>query len=290
MQKLITFLYSFKQTFTSPTYYADIIQARFSFSLKFYFTYFLLYTLVATTIVSLRIFLPFGSFLETVPGNINRMYPSELEITIEDGVLSTNVVEPYFIPMTVFNPLIESFDEHVLGETAGPQNVVVIDTGAYLEAYEGYDTFALITDTDIIYTNDDGNREVVSLKDIDSLTVNKSAVSKILTVVEPYMQTIVPILIVFFFVFMSIVFPAFGLLYILWIGLLVFVSAKLWNVPVGYSKSYQMGLHLVVIPTTIFGLLGLFDITYTFPFRDTVIYLILATFIFRSIQKATKKK
>src|SRR3989338_10045104 len=94
-----SFIHALKGTFTSPDYYKTIIAAPFSFSLKFFYLVFFLYAIVATIFFTVKWAPEVESIIRNVPSAITRAYPEELTITINKGEVTTNVVEPYLIPI-----------------------------------------------------------------------------------------------------------------------------------------------------------------------------------------------
>src|SRR3989338_10218443 len=99
MSKIAIFFYVLKRTFTSPAYYADILKAPFSFSLKFFLLYFFFFALVGTGILTLKLVEQVKQTLAVLPSKLEALYPDELEIRIQNGTVSTNVAEPFFVPL-----------------------------------------------------------------------------------------------------------------------------------------------------------------------------------------------
>jgi len=144
--RIKAFFYCLKRTFTSPDYYADILKAPFSFSLKFFYGFFFLYALILTSFVTVRYLLPLGDLLKFLPDKLVEMYPSELEVTIKDGEVSTNVAEPYAIPLSRFEKILDELDKSVLGESVEKvENLVVIDTRGKIDDFSRYRTYVLLT-------------------------------------------------------------------------------------------------------------------------------------------------
>jgi hypothetical protein len=96
MQKLKTFFYSITRSVTSPEYYADILKARLSFSIKYLvFLQFLL--ALFTTAFFMAVVALFD--LSGVITNLKSSYPRDLVVRYQDGKLLLNQTTPFRIPL-----------------------------------------------------------------------------------------------------------------------------------------------------------------------------------------------
>src|SRR3989344_4178481 len=142
MKKIKRFFTIFKRSLLDPKYYHDILKAKFSFSLKYLYTLLFFLALIHALIFSAQIavFIPLiPRFIETAKTVVQNTYPDELVITIKDGQLSTNVKEPYSIPLPKEFP--DIFD----------QNLITIDTKAQVSDYPKYQSLALVTKDSIAF-------------------------------------------------------------------------------------------------------------------------------------------
>lgn len=55
-----------------------------------------------------------------------------------------------------------------------------------------------------------------------------------------------------------------------------------------YGKSYQLGLHMVTIAATIFGVLSIINVHIQFPFFLTILLLIWGAAVFSSLKEPHK--
>lgn len=289
MKKLKTFWYVFTNTFTNPSYYAHILKARLSFSLKFYYAYFFFFAIASTAVITVRYLIPLSDFMRTLPGHLLSAYPVELVITIKNGEVTTNVNEPYFIPVSTVQPLIEDFKTNVLGSYSPTiNNLLVIDTNASIDDFYNYSTYAFLTRKTFSYINDNGAIETHTLADIEDMTIHRQTVVNILELFKPVMKSAVPILAVGIFLAHTVIIPTFGLLYVALEAILVYLIAKLVKFPLKYPKAFQMTMHMVVIPSTIFGILAALRIPLYFPFRDTLIIVLISGYILHSLRARGK--
>lgn len=285
MGKISTFFYSLKRTFTSPPYYADILKAPFSFSLKFFYFFFFVYALLFTLLVTIRVFLPLNDLISALPEKLVEVYPAELEVRIRNGEVSTNVPEPYRIPLEDVKNTLEQSSRRVLGTgTEAMDYFLVIDTQGKIDDFFQYQTYVLLTKNHLSYLNEDGHLETISLTNIDNLTINRKTVESVVGRVVPFLRFIVPGLAVITFFFVLISYPSTKLLYLLFFALVLLVIGKVIKFPLSYSKSYQLGLHLIIVSTAFFSAASLLGLNLRFPFLQTILLSVLGIIILGKIK------
>ena len=289
MNKIKTFFSVLKKTFTSPAYYADILKAPLSFSFKFFYFYFFLYALIGmiifTVVFSLTVAPQIKPFLSNLPEQVKRIYPTELTINIKNGIVSTNTQEPYFISMEKIEKIFFNNPNYKVG-TDPIVNLLVIDTNGSIDNFNEYKTVALLTKQSLTFVNSN-KLETYSLTEVKDLTINQQLVAKLtndmIMMISPYVQYIT--LFLAFLMFLMFFFVSSGLLlYLLFMALIIKLIAKTLSYPLAYKKCYQIGLHLVVITTTIFGILQLLSIHLFIPFLRTIILSALTIIIIKAIK------
>ncbi|MFH0864090.1 MAG: DUF1189 family protein [Candidatus Gottesmanbacteria bacterium] len=287
MGKLSTFFYVLTKTLTSPFYYTDIIKARFSFSLKFFYFFFFLYALISTVVIIPKL-LPLKNLILIIPSKLVQIYPSSLQITINKGQASTNVPEPYYLPLKDVEKIFTN--DKVLGtQTSKIVNLLVIDTKASVEDFPKYQTAALLTKNNlVVYDDDTGGYKVLLLKDFPDITINRQLVQNSLFKINPFINTVanfvIPVLTIIIFFSIFLFYPSVKLFYLLFFALIAFLISKILSIPTPYKKCYQISMHLIIIPTTIWGVLGLFGLNISFPFLQTIVMAILAIIVFLAIK------
>lgn len=285
MQKTATFLYSLKQTFTSLSYYADVLRAPFSFSLKFFYMFFFVYSLVFTTFITIKYFLPLNDLISFLPKKLVEVYPRELEITIKDGHVSTNVSEPYRIPLEDIENMLNELHKRVLGQsTETIEYLLVIDTKSKIEDFLKYQTYILLTKNHLSYINPNGNIETISLAKIDDFTINQGVVRNVVNLITPFLKFVVPMLVVATFFFFLIFYPLTKLFYLLFYALVLLVIGKIVRFPLPYKKSFQLGLHLIVVSTALFSIADFVGFSPHFPFLQTIFLSVLGIIVLGRIK------
>lgn len=285
MGKIRTFLFVFRQSLTSPSYYQDVIKAPFSFSIKFFYFYFFLYALVGTGYIWIK-FKPIIPILTHLPSKLEQIYPDELEIKIINGQVSTNVKEPYFISFPDVEKLFSPNDK-VLGSQKDIKNLLVIDTNAGIDDFNKYQTAVLLTRNHVILADSEqkGKLNVYPLNDVENIVINKKLVTNSINQFSPFINIIIPTLLIVVFFSLFLFLPTSHLFYLLWFSLLLLLLSKVMSAPLSYRNSYHIGMHAIILPTTLFGLLSLVDINLSFPFLRTTIMLIFSGIILKHLKK-----
>lgn len=264
MSKLKFFFHSFVQSASNPGYYKEVTKSRFLSSLK-YFSFFVLLTFTLSFIVPLLLSLP---FIPEAVKEIEKLFPPDLEIKIQNGEVSTNQPEPYYL----------------LNENS---SVVVIDTtGALTDIPEGR-SGVLVTKNKII-TRDQSRIEersynLSSFK--DSLIINKDLVSQIVKKLKPF---ILAVLVVFFIFLYPLIFLSaltFNLIYILIITFFPTALSKILHLGHTYKNLLKISLHAFTLPKLVQIIFGdTLKVNFP-PFSFTLFYLAFITIILATINK-----
>ncbi len=292
MSKFKTFFYVLKKSLTSPSYYEDIIKAPFSFSLKFFYFYFFLYSLIGTAFIIPKL-IPLKTLVLALPSKLEKIYPAALEIKIDKGQVSTNVVEPYFFSLKDMEKIFQ--DNDVLGaKTPVIRNFLVIDTKAIIEDFSAYETVALLTKNNLVMQDaENGGFRVYPLADVPNLTINQQMVKDLTRQMIPWVQKVVvylvPFLALLIFLGLFLFFPFCLFFALLFYALLAWFLGKILSFPLTYKKAYQISIHLIILPTTIFGLFGFLSINLSFPFLQTVMMIIMTLIILQKLKKNQEK-
>jgi len=286
MKRLETFFASLFRSMSDPTYYPDILKAKLSFSFKYFFGLTCIISFILTIFISFRFLLPLHQLLIPLPQKIVDLFPDELTITIKDGILSTNIEEPYYVPLDMVRKLLNNIEKPVLGvSTELPVYLVVIDTLATIEDYEDYGTFFLVTQKHLIYQNENGNIEIIPFSEMNNFVLHKGVVAAYADAAKPWVSKIVPVLIPF--VFLTLWWGSFlwYLVYLLPVSLISFLIAKLIGLSLPYPKLYQLMLHLLTAPLLIFSILGMVDLYPMLPFFFTLIVLLLTVYVLLQLKE-----
>lgn len=185
----------------------------------------------------------------------NRFVPDDLEVTIKDGVASTNVREPYVVSLKAsdLQEALSTLQIPVPRDLQKPRvsatRLLVIDTKANAEHFEQYQAAALLTANTLVYFSE-GEMKLVSLRETPNLTINKAFIQdkvKILTGNQTLMSLVVmgvfllPVFLLVGGIILNIVFFVF-------LTLAVWGMAKILSVPSPYRRLYRVTTNLSLIP------------------------------------------
>lgn len=245
----------------SPAFYADALKKGLDRALG----YFLLLALLLSAFTTAPLVYSFAREgqpeIKKIVTNIVDYYPSELEVKIRNGQVTTNIKEPYMIPI----PKDSSSDQI--------SNIIVIDTTTpfSLSKFNEYSTLAWLS-KDIIYLKGERNEfRAYPLTDVENFTVNKAQLQKLADTVSPWISVLVPIVGVFIFIGMLFVY-AFRLVYMFFLALCIYLLTRLMKRPLTYKNSYKIGLYAITL-SLIIEIFQRFEPSIRIPFLFTIVAL-----------------
>ncbi|MCK9379426.1 MAG: DUF1189 domain-containing protein [Candidatus Moranbacteria bacterium] len=264
-----------KKSIYSPEYYQELENKPLSSSFGYYFKFSVILSVILSIIFSFVAFFAIKTFTKTLIPEILEKYPQELEIKIQNGVASTNVAEPYFIKIPASDK----------DKVKDKENFLAIDTTSKvgIDDFEKYNTLLLLTKNNLVFEKSNGQVSIQSLDKVGNFTLNKTELAAFFAKASPYIKWIFPFLLLGIFIGLMF-FSAFRLIYFLFAALLVWIVASIKKIPLGYSKSYQLTLHLATLPTII-----TFIPFFTFRFLFSFIIIILAIINLKTKNEITPK-
>ncbi len=263
----MSFLKKVKSSVYDPLYYSEILNMNFGGSLKYFFKLSLLLALVGAVYLSFVSIPKVNSFISTFGDRVVDAYPAELEVRLKNGLVSTNVVEPYIIPLPK-----DDFNSEY--SKSNYENLIVIDTKSdlSLDKFNAYNTVVLLTKNAVL-TRDKGKITITELKGTSDLTINRDKLVYWVGKVTPFVKKLPYIIPVIVFTGLFLYF-AFSLFYLLFVALLVFIIGKIRKLGLSYKKSYQISLHAITLPL-ILSTVSLFINIKMFRFVPTIILLVV---------------
>ena len=149
------FFSSLTHSVYSPAFYAGLSRKTTMASVW----YLLRVTLILFLLGALIILIPIVKNWDTIDQSIQNalnVYPEDLVLTFQDGQMTSNQVEPYFIESKEIVP--EQWREDFMESTSGefPKNIVVIDTVTPYtqEQFAAYDVLVWLS-KDTVYIEDE---------------------------------------------------------------------------------------------------------------------------------------
>lgn len=305
MNKIKTLGYVLKASLTNIEYFNTASKASFWFLFKYVAVFVLLVSLIHNVVFSTHV----SNFLKQLPeyyelakqGAYN-LYPNDLEITLNNGIISTNKREPLNIKIPEeWKQIIYSVAEDIKVDEKdfiNNLNLLVINPESQVSDFTSLNTLALLTNDSFVvikeyrgeefkkyevYPLEKNNKIQIFTKNLYLTTLNE-AIDRFDTKVIPQLTTILNILffsiwiIIFTFVLMGILFS--HLFTSLW-GLLL---SKIMGVKYTYGQIYKMGMLFFPLFLLI-GLITMYtELPYSF-FVSMFIYTVITVLIFNHTKK-----
>jgi len=272
---------SFVKKFFCIQFYADYLAGKAKISSLLLLLIISVISAIAPTYYMWTKALPFVSELEPkVSQFINKNFSDDLEITIRQGIVTTNVTEPYYIVVNhdIFNELLGKTSDQT---SPAKVRLLAIDTKGSAENFEKYQTYALLTESNLVYY-DDKAVKITSLRNIDNLTITKQIVlDKVKTYTTKYnMQLWAKIAIFLFPVLFTLLVLTIAFLVYLFNGLLVFCLGLISGTRLTYANAYRYSIVAGFLPSVIQEILGFVPYVGSFSARldnlHTVVLLLIA--------------
>jgi hypothetical protein len=223
---------------------------------------------------------------------VKGMYPDELVINIQNGAVTTNVKEPYAIPLP---PQWKRWIDEDSGQF---ENLLVIDTKATGDQFMEYKTIILLTKHFIVHpsrrnTPFSGSYEIKPIDPDITLTITKDTYQQGLSQIMPYVDSALSAVKMFLVLWVLIGPFIMAFIQLLWYALyLVFTTLILWGIDMAFLKKglkfeeiYTLSLFGITLPLVVTFVLKQFGITV--PILFTILMLGWMSYVFSAF--STKK-
>lgn len=278
MKKLKAFIYVFKQSISSFSYYKDILNTKFSFSIKYLAVLAILLSLITSGVITGMETPKLLKFINEQKPNILAIYPDNFEITSNNNEWSINQPEPYAIKMPEFLKTEES--EGVIN----PENLIVFNKEGTLNDFENSNSLMLLNKSNLLVKSTD-KIEVNPLQDIPNGTFTKD----MYTVTVDKILELAKYIPVFMFLFLTVgfffYFFVFRLVYLLFVAIALVIINIFVKPDVEYKDLYRIALHAMTIPLLIEVLFMIVGISVTTVPWFLLLNIVLGTLV---IVKALK--
>ncbi len=249
------FYQTFKNSIYNPSFYQNIATAPFWEAFRFYAK--ATVALAGVMAVALAVFLGIvgGAFIKYRAADlVKNYYPEALTINIDKGQASAQVAMPYFVPVKSMNGATTT--------VGSVQNLLVVDTNHEFDkkSFLEYKTYALLTKTDLVTSNEDGQITIQSLRNAPPMVISQAM---LLSFIEQIRSHAVAIIIgggIAMFVVFLLGF-AFYLVILLLFALIPLLIAWIKKEQLSYSSAYKMSLYAIVPALalkTLLNIMGLF--------------------------------
>jgi hypothetical protein len=232
MSYLKRFWYNVKNSFYNPEFYARLKDKRFSRTIL------VLAGVLAINMLIITIFLgtTAGLFLKSFSAEdfTNQYYPEGLELTARDDQFSSNVTEPYFIPLQI--------DEKHESEVV---NAVVIDTSEdlTLDQIRSYNSAVVIIKDGVVVKKDNGE-QTLTLKEanLGDFVINEENSTYWISKAASFAyRAYIPFLL-FVLVFGTLFLLLWQMFVLVFAALVVKIIAAIKKVSLAYGYAYRIAL------------------------------------------------
>lgn len=245
MQKLRTFFRTLLLSCTSPEYYADILKAKFSFSLS----YLIFFTLLLSLVTTAKVVIPLAVFdvRETIT-SLQQDIPRGVILTLDEGRLSINQPLPYKIAI----PGEKEIDTDL-------QYVVVFESDENVQGMSdvvAQNSLAVVTQTALYFRKDDaqGKYETYYFGDSkESGSLSSEQVNQLIDQVKnhPFIakKLYIPVIGIFLLLFITFFSVIGALIGAAVYGVAVLIMSRLLATQImagqllSYSKAVQVTIH-----------------------------------------------
>lgn len=240
-------------------YYKEILKTPFEFSIKYY----AVLVIIAALITSAGTYFIEGPKIKAVVDDtlqqIENTYPEELVLTVKDGGWEVNQPLPLVIPIP------ETYKQREEQQTENEEemkfeNLIVLDKEGEIGDLEEYKTIILINEKNIL-VKEAGEPGVYPIKDVPDTTLDHSKLIGALGNVRKISGYLLPLFIVLpVFAGSMVYYTLFRGVYLLFVGLILFLVGKATKVNTSYRNSFRIALHamtLSVIFETVVWMLNL---------------------------------
>lgn len=266
MQKVKAFFHVFVNSLIpQAAYYHKILQARLSFSFKYFLSLVIVLNLLLSLFYALKLNpLKINMGLTNLINSLEK-FPAELTIDIKNSQLTTNHNRPYFLWFDYQDT------KHlllVIDETAAPQKI------------KEYNSYILVTGNDIVLKDKNKNLgySLVNLSVLKDQIITKQTVNEVESSLVKIRQLLIlayPAAFAIFFTFFLLSSLFTTTLYILIASGLTFVLYKLFlykKASPKLTKTFQISLHSITLPLFLNYLYGAFNLR---SFYQPILFLLL---------------
>lgn len=267
-----------KNSIYGPAYFQGLLSAPLRSSFKYFASLAFLLAVFLTIVSSIPLVVTANKFVHEMPIKFFAYFPDELQVSIENGIASSNVEEPYFLIVPANLRGGDSQKENL-------ENFIVIDTATHfsLEKFREYNSSLWLGRDQVAYRDDNGSVRIQPFVNNFNFIINERKMRDFELQASAYYRYIGPIIVVGIFLLLSVGL-AFNFIYLLFGTLLIMLLGKVMKQNFTFGKSYQIGLHALTLPLLIDTLLAISTLSFMHVlFVPTLIMLAVVYVNFKDI-------
>ena len=272
---------TFQKSIYSPVFYQTVVGAPLGVALRFYAKMSFVLALLMTVVFSV-ILVPQGvRFIkEEAPALVKKYYPADLVITIDKGVASSNVIEPYVISA-------QGDAREALGGST-MQNLFVVDTKNDFskKKFDEYKTFTLLTKGEVVTQNNRGQITIQDLRGAPNMVISQETLLAWVEKVRSSLGAFVPAGIFITFIIIGIGFALYLIPLLLFAFIPLFV-ALLKKSPITYANAYKMSLYAVMPGLVLKSLLSISGFFFVPAYLTFLVFALVIFLNMREVEQPT---
>jgi len=221
----------------SPSYYSNLRNERFFASFSYFISVAIIVSLVATAVITLRVFPLAKTTLQNLGPEVIERFPEGLIITIKDNQISTNSSGSVAIPFDLGSSTLKL-----------PTNFLVIDTANPFDEtrFKNASTVLYLTKDTIYAANEDGGIEQSEKVEIPDVVIDRASVLRWSHDLVPLLSWL-PFVFVFAIFFAGLWLSSLVLMELILGALVIMLASRARGVALSYKESYQIGLHAITL-------------------------------------------
>lgn len=261
----MNFLRDIKQSIYNRAYYKAIPNKSLGNAVSYFFLLIFVLTIIQTIFLAIPLYNGTNIFLDQGVKIVLTNYPKDLRVQIQNGKVTTNVTEPYFISMP------EGFEDKSTQYT----HLLVIDTKTAFsqKQFTAYNAAVWLTGDSLFYKEKNGQLRGTDLSNIHDLTVDQSTLQQISKKISPWLHFVAPLLVVVTLIGVFLGY-LFNFVYMLFLALVLLLVGKIISVKLTYGQAYKVCLHAITLGLLIAVVLNATEFFFhirAFPFMITLI-------------------
>ncbi len=213
---------------------------------------------------------------EKTLNDVANTFPEELTLTLKDGSLSTNVIEPYNIPLKkIDNKGLKPYKN-----SPDIENLVTIDTKSpfSLELFENSKSVIFLSKNYMLSRKQSsGQITIQPLRSMPDIEISRNKISEWITIIQPYFKFVIPVLLLLYFIIVFIGLTINSLITIVLISLVILCIVKIRKIQLTFNQIYRLGFYAITSVLIIHLVLNIFGFSSVW-YVNTIIFLV--TFYF----------
>ncbi|EKE00342.1 MAG: hypothetical protein ACD_22C00044G0002 [uncultured bacterium] len=262
------FFYIFTKSLTSIKYYRDLVSAKTALSVKYFLTLMFLATLVITTYFGVVQTPAIYKGVNELITQGKAMYPQDLIISVKGGAIKVNKPEPYIVATPE-----QWLNEMEKDTTPLPQNLVVFDSNGTINDFDKYKTLVIVNSANILM-QEQGKINAYPTKDMPDNELTKEKFVEFMDLMVGYAKTLPYVLLVLEFVGILIFLMVFRFMYVLIVGLVLWVFGKIRKFEYGYEVYLRVAIHTFTLPLVLWIITLVVGVSIPIPFWGFLINLV----------------